>query len=333
MDLRHRIELIYKLKDYLKHDESHWNSQKERASLINAWFIPEFIDQSVKNICENFLEENKFTEWISAYQVPSSVEKPKRVGIVMAGNIPLVGFHDMLSVFISGNISVIKLSSKDELLIKHIVEKLTEFNPEAATYFEFQEVLKDCAVFIATGSNNSSRYFEYYFSKYPHIIRKNRTSVAILDGSETAAELELLADDIQMYFGLGCRNVTKLFVPEGYDFIPVFNALKKYEYLMDYHKYRNNFDYHLALLIMNSKYYMNNDSIILTENASVFSPVSQVHYSFYEHKQNLIDSLKGNEEIQCIVGKGFVPFGEAQKPTLFQYADGVDTLEFLTNLQ
>ncbi len=332
MDLSKRIELIYLLKNYLTHDESHWKSQKDRASLINAWFIPEFIEQSVKNICENFLEKEKLNEWISHYPVLNNPTKPKRVGIVMAGNIPLVGFHDMLSVFISGNISIIKLSSKDELLIKHLVSKLIEFNPDAAAYFEFQEILKDCDVFIATGSNNSSRYFEYYFAKYPHIIRKNRTSVAILNGDETAEELDLLADDIQMYFGLGCRNVTKLFVPEGYDFIPVMTALKKYAYLMDFHKYRNNFDYHLALLIMNSKYYMNNDSIILTENASVFSPVSQVHYSFYEHKQNLIDSLKNNEDIQCIVGKGFVPFGEAQKPTLFQYADGVDTLSFLTQL-
>ena len=332
MDLRHRIELICLLGEYMKHDENHWNSQKNRAALLNAWFVPEFIEQSVKNICENFLEEKKINEWINQYPDLKMATNPKKVGIVMAGNIPLVGFHDLLSVFISGNISVIKVSSKDEVLIKHLVNKLIEFDAEVASYFVFQDILKDCDVYIATGSNNSSRYFEYYFAKYPHIIRKNRTSVAILNGDESKEELELLADDIQMYFGLGCRNVTKLFVPEGYDFIPVLNALKKYEYLMDYHKYRNNFDYHLALLIMNSKYYMNNDSIILTENASVFSPVSQIHYSFYEHKQNLIDSLQQNQDIQCIVGKGFVPFGEAQKPSLSQYADGVDTLSFLSEL-
>ena len=331
MDLRHRIELIYLLRDYIKSDENHWNSQKNHASLINAWFIPEFIEQSVKNISNNFLEENNLTNWINSYPAIINDKIPKRVGIVMAGNIPLVGFHDLLSVFISGNISIIKVSSKDEVLIKHLVNKLIEFDPEAEKYFVFQDILKDCDMFIATGSNNSSRYFEYYFAKYPHIIRKNRTSVAILNGDETKEELELLADDIQMYFGLGCRNVTKLFVPEGYDFVPLLDALKKYEYLMDYYKYRNNFDYHLALLIMNSKYYMNNDSIILTENASVFSPVSQVHYSYYEHKQHLIDSLQNNTDIQCIVGKGFVPFGEAQNPTLFQYADGVDTLSFLLN--
>ena len=330
MDLRHRIELIYLLRNYMKHDESHWNSQKKHASIINAWFIPEFIEQSVINICSNYLEQDKLSEWINHYPTISQNTNPKRVGIVMAGNIPLVGFHDMLSVFISGNISVIKLSSKDEVLLKHLVYKMIEFNPDAEKYFVFQDMLKDCDMYIATGSNNSSRYFEYYFAKYPNIIRKNRTSVAILNGNETLAELDFLADDIQMYFGLGCRNVTKLFVPEGYNFIPLLDALKKYEYLMDYYKYRNNFDYHLALLIMNSKYYMNNDSIILTENASVFSPVSQIHYSYYEHKQNLIDSLQQNPDIQCIVGKGFVPFGEAQKPGLFQYADGVDTLAFLT---
>ena len=333
-DIRHRIELIKMINISFETDKTDLLAVQRRASLENAWFIPEFIEQSLKNISENFLQEDKLIDWISHYPKLNEVnDHPKRVGIVMAGNIPLVGFHDLISVFISGNISVIKVSSKDEHLIKYIVDKLIEFDDSVAQYFVFQDILKNCDAYIATGSNNSSRYFEYYFAKFPHIIRKNRTSVAILTGNETEEQLSLLADDIQMYFGLGCRNVTKIFVPEGYDFIPLLNSLRKYGYLADYHKYKNNFDYHLALLIMNSKYYMNNDSIILTENQSVFSPVSQVHYSYYEHKQNLIDTLNKNEDIQCIVGEGFVPFGEAQKPTLFQYADGIDTLAFLSELK
>ena len=333
MDIRHRIELIKMLKVSLDTDKRHLWAVKRQASLENAWFIPEFIEQSLRNISNNFLLEDKINEWIAHYpQIKENNDQPKRVGIVMAGNIPLVGFHDLLSVFISGHIAVIKVSSKDEHLIKYMVNKLVEFDENVAQFFIFQDILKNCDAYIATGSNNSSRYFEYYFAKFPHIIRKNKTSVAVLNGNEFEEQLSLLADDIQMYFGLGCRNVTKLFVPEGYDFIPLLNSLRKYEYLADYHKYKNNFDYHLALLIMNSKYYMNNDSIILTENSSVFSPVSQVHYSFYEHKQNLIASLSKNEDIQCIVGDGFIPFGEAQKPSLFQYADGIDTLAFLSKL-
>jgi hypothetical protein len=196
----------------------------------------------------------------------------------------------------------------------------------------FAERLNNCDAYIATGSNNSGRYFDYYFGKYPHIIRRNRTSVAVLDGSETQEELDLLANDIQLYFGLGCRNITQLFVPREYDFLPLLNASRKYEHFLDFHKYKHNFDYHLALLIMGNRYYMNNDSLILTENESPFSPVSQVHYTFYDDKTQAENALENNGDIQCVVGHGHIPFGMAQSPSLNDYADGVDTMAFLMAL-
>jgi len=193
-------------------------------------------------------------------------------------------------------------------------------------------MLKGCDAYIATGSNNSARYFDYYFSKYPHIIRRNRSSVAILDGTETAIELERLADDVHLYFGLGCRNVTKLLVPAGYDFVPLLEAARKYARFADHNKYRNNYDYQLALLLLNSRFYMTNESLLLVESEAVFSPVSQLNYGFYTDRAALLPSLKNNPDIQCIVGKGFIPFGQAQSPALGDFADGVDTLRFLAGL-
>lgn len=249
----------------------------------------------------------------------------------MAGNIPLVGFHDFLSVFISGHIAVIKPSSKDEILIKHIASELIKMDERVSGMVFFAPQLAGLDAYIATGSNNSSRYFDYYFGKFPNIIRRNRTSVAIIDGTETAAELDLLADDMQTYFGLGCRNVTQLYVPTNYDFIPLLTALKKYEYYLDFHKYKHNYDYHLALLIMGNKYYMNNDSLVFAENESPFSPVSQVHYQFYAEQEQL-SHLGQNTDIQCIVGHDYIPFGSAQAPSLTDYADGTDTMAFLQTL-
>ena len=257
---------------------------------------------------------------------------PKKIGIVMAGNIPLVGFHDLLCVFISGHKALIKASAKDEVLIKHLVQKLNEWNSEINELVAFQEMLKNCDAYIATGSNNSARYFEYYFSKYAHIIRRNRTSVAVLDGNETGEDLERLADDVHLYFGMGCRNVTKIFVPNDYDFIPMLTAFKKYNYFKDHHKYKNNYDYHLALHILNGKFYMTNESIILVENPSLFSPISQLNYEFYAHKNLVGEKIRSLNDLQCAVGHDYIPFGESQLPSLSDYADGIDTMKFLTEL-
>jgi hypothetical protein len=330
MNLQMRIDLAAQLGEYILSDSAEWQEAKRKASLTNPWFTPEFIDLAEGNITKNFLDKEKLRSWTSSYKLGSV--HPKKIGIVMAGNIPLVGFHDLLSVFISGNKPIIKASSKDEILIRHLVHKLIEWNKELNELIVFQEMLKGCDAYIATGSNNSARYFEYYFKKYPHIIRRNRTSVAILNGNETAKELEELADDVHLYFGMGCRNVTKIFIPKDYDFIPLLTAFKKYDHFKDHHKYRNNYDYNLALHILNGKFYMANESIILLESPSIFSPISQLNYEFYTDKNSIEESLRTMDDLQCAVGHDHIPFGQAQLPSLTDYADGIDTINFLIKL-
>ena len=333
MNLQQRIDLLTRLGNYMLSDDPAWQQAKEKASYENGWFIPEFIELAIKNIAENFLKKDIPERWAAAYTLQSmDNNKPKLVGIVMAGNIPLVGFHDLLCVFIAGHKALIKPSSKDSTLIKHIAEKMTEWSEEVRNLIQFADQLKHCDAYIATGSNNSAGYFEYYFKKYPHIIRRNRTSVAILSGEETIEQLEKLADDVYLYFGLGCRNVTKIFVPGGYDFIPLLTAFKKYNFLADHHKYKNNYDYNLAIHLLNKKIYMSNASVLLIEDTSPFSPISQLNYEFYSDRDKLIASLKNNSAIQCIAGNNFVAFGKTQYPAIDDYADGMDTLKFLARL-
>jgi len=330
MNLQRRIELATRLGQYILSESPEWLEAKQRARLINPWFTPEFIDIATGNIAKHFLEKQKLENWTSSYKIETVT--PKRIGIVMAGNIPLVGFHDFLCVFISGHKAIIKASSKDEVLIKHLAQKLIEWDQGSSELIVFQEMLKNCNAYIATGSNNSARYFEYYFKKYPHIIRRNRTSVAILDGNETAKELEELADDVHLYFGMGCRNVTKIFVPKEYEFIPMLTVFRKYDHFKDHNKYKNNYDYYLALHILNGKFYMANESLILLENSSIFSPISQLNYEFYTDKKTVEESLRSLDDVQCTVGHGHIPFGQAQLPSLSDYADGIDTINFLTKL-
>lgn len=334
MDIQHRIDLLTMLGKYMVSDDKNFEAIKRQAEIENPWFIRSFIDLAVENIANNFLNREKLENWIQDYPVFEEKRYPKKVGIVMAGNIPLVGFHDFLSVFISGNAAMIKPSGKDQVLIKHLTQKLCEWDDEAAAMIEYPETLKNCNAYICTGGSNAGRYFEYYFGNYPSIIRKNKTSTAILTGSETTADLDKLSDDIQLYFGLGCRNVTQLFVPENYDFIPLLSALEKYNFLMDHNKYKNNFDYQLALMIMNSKPYMTNNNILLLQSDALFAPVSVLNYSFYDNKLLTNANLIANEKVQCIVGEGesFVPFGQSQIPQLNDFADGVNTLAFLADL-
>ncbi|MCW3117617.1 MAG: acyl-CoA reductase [Chitinophagaceae bacterium] len=332
MNLQHRIDLLIQSGRYILSEDSGWLAAKQEASQKNGWFIPGFIDLATKNIARSFLSKPALEAWVTKYNLPSVNPAPKTIGVVMAGNIPLVGFHDFLSVFISGNKIAIKPSSKDETLLKHIVAKLAEWDPEVNELVNFGGMLKGCDAYITTGSNNSSRYFEYYFGKYPHIIRRNRSSVAILQGDEPTEDLEKLADDVYMYFGLGCRNVTKIYVPQGYDFIPLLTAFKKYNYLADHHKYKNNYDYNLAILLLNKKFYMSNESILLAENASIFSPISQLNYEYYSSPEELETLLTGHQDLQCLVGKKYLLFGNAQFPCIDDFADGVNTLEFLTGL-
>jgi hypothetical protein len=332
MILQQRIDWLSKLGNYMLSNEPSWDEAKHKASLQNGWFVPEFVAFATKNIAENFLKKERLDDWITNYHLLSAIPNPKSIGIVMAGNIPLVGFHDFLCVFVSGHKSVIKTSSKDEILIEHLVNVLTGWDPEINNLTHFSEMLKNCDAYIATGSNNTSRYFEYYFGKYPHIIRRNKTSVAVLTGHETDDELVKLADDVYQFFGLGCRNVTKIYIPAGYNFEPLLASFKKYNYLADHHKYKNNYDYNLAIHILNNKFYMTNGSVLLVQDASIFSPISQLNYEYYANRNSLLSSLHDNPEIQCIVGHDQIPFGQAQCPGLFDYADKTDTMSFLTSL-
>jgi hypothetical protein len=331
LNLQQRIDMLCRLGDYMLGNDKKWEATKETASAANPWFIPEFIDHAVNNITTFFLSRPGLEEWLKKYDLPPDREVVKTVGITMAGNIPLVGFHDFLCTFVSGHRQAVKLSSKDNILLKHIFETLGEWSPEAGQHLEIKEMLKGCDAYIATGSNNTARYFEYYFQKYPHIIRKNRTAVAIISGTETQAALEELADDVYLYFGLGCRNVTKIFVPEGYDFIPLLDAFRKYDHLIENHKYKHNYDYNLAMHIVNRKFYMTNGSILLSENPSAFSPISQLNYQYYTNTDAIYQSLNP-DEIQAITGTAKTPFGTLQSPTLADYADGIDTLQFLKGL-
>lgn len=331
MNLQERKDLMVQLGRFMQTDDEIWQAAKRKATNENPWFLPEFIELSIRNICERFLTEEQLQALIDQYQLTDN-SAPKKVGIVMAGNIPLVGFHDLLCVFMTGHYAMIKPSSKDDALIRFLIRKLTEWKPEAVPYFTIGEMLKGCYAYIATGSNNSSTYFEYYFAKYPHIIRKNRTSVALLTGEETEEELSALADDVYQFFGLGCRNVTKIMVPKNYNFEPLLNRFKKYQYLFDYQKYRNNYDYNLAVHLLNRRYYMSSGSMLLVEDPSPFSPISQLNYEFYDDLNEAKSSLQNNDAIQCVVGRDNLPFGGAQQPGICDYADGVDTIRFLTEL-
>jgi hypothetical protein len=330
MNLQTRLNSFFLLKDRLLDPNNEALIQaKATAYNQNSWFLPDFIEKAISQIAHQFLTKEALMEWTATYPQIADKMTHKKVGIVMAGNIPFVGFHDLLSTLIAGHTAVVKLSTKDTVGMEYIINTLIEIAPQWKEHIIVQSHLKDCDAYIATGSNNTSRYFEQYFGKYPHIIRSNKTSIAILDGWESRNDLDLLADDMMLYFGRGCRNVTQVWVPEGYDFIPLLNALKKYNYIIDEHKYRHNYDYQLALLMMTRQFYMDTNAILLSENPSPFAAIAQIHYQFYTPSQ---PPIVNPAEIQCIVGKGGLSFGSLQKPSLQQYADGVDTLAFLTSL-
>lgn len=328
-NLKEKIEYLVSLGQYMQGQSEAWEIAKDRAVQGNQWFTAAHIELAVKNIVTAFLQRDLLTEWTHSYTLST---QPKTVGITMAGNIPLVGFHDFLCGYLSGHNMRIKYSSKDQILLPHLIEVLSKSDTGISDQIQASEMLKNCDAYIATGSNNSARYFEQYFAKYPHIIRRNRTSVALLDGSETPEELKALADDVFLYFGLGCRNVTQVCVPPGYDFQLLFDAFAPYNDYINHNKFRNNYDYYLAIYLLNKVKYITNDSMLFVENDFPFSAVSVLHYRYYDNKAVLFEELKNNNDLQCIVGKGFVPFGAAQIPSLADYADGMDTMQFLCSL-
>jgi hypothetical protein len=331
MKLQNRIEILAALGDYLSKNNPAWQDAKKQAQAKNPWFTETFIDLAIRNIVEYYLPVETLQDWVAQYPLKDQ-ETPKKVGIVMAGNIPLVGFHDFLTVFISGHHQLIKLSSKDDVLLVHLISYLHQAFPETQDQIMLQDNLKGCDAYITTGGNQSANYFEYYFAQYPSIIRRNKTSVAILTGKESDQELKKLAEDIHLYFGLGCRNVTKIYVPKGYDFLPLLQSFEAFKYFRDFQKYSNNYDYQLSLALLNHQYYMTNENTLLIENPSIFSPIGVLHYEYYERRTAVMASLQENQDIQCIVGEEGIPFGAAQSPSISEYADGVDTLAFLLTI-
>lgn len=335
MTLNQRINALAALGVWLDQKDEALQAVILRSFHENAWFTVENTNIAIQSIVDSFLIKEKLTTWASSYPIPENAT-PKTIGLVMAGNIPLVGFQDVLTVFITGNKALIKLSDKDSLLLPCILNWLMQQYPETSQYFEITDRLKDFDGVIATGSNNSARYFETYFGKYPHIIRKNRNSVAILDGKESPEDLLKLGEDVFSYFGLGCRNVSKLYVPEGYDFTALLDIWMAFEEIGNHNKFKNNFDYNYALVLLNNQPHLSNGLILLTESELLSSRIASLHYEYYTDPEELSRQLleKANE-IQCFVSNTSFPgisvqtFGTTQSPGLSDYADGVDTVKFL----
>ena len=297
----------------------------------NPWFTQENIQLSFDGL-QAYLNKDDLSQWAEKLQFAST---PKKVGLVMAGNVPLVGFHDMLVVLLSGNVALIKMSSKDSVLMRFVLDELMDIEPSIKTHFEVAERLSGMDAVIATGSDNSARYIEYYFGKYPHVIRKNRSSVAVLTGKESAEELNALGKDIFSYFGLGCRNVSKVYVPDNYKFDPFFEAIEPYGKVVQLHKYTNNYDYNKSILLINGVKHLDNGFLLLQESESLVSPISVLFYEQYTNSEALSARLEQQSgKIQCVVGKGddYIAFGAAQQPTLWDFADGIDTRNFLNRL-
>ncbi|HEY0744858.1 MAG TPA: acyl-CoA reductase [Chryseosolibacter sp.] len=334
MKLKDRIAAFAKLgKELDAIDRDTWLTLITKAKNENSWFTEESIQYAFSGV-KRYLEENSLTKWTAAYELTDV--KPKVVGVVMAGNLPLVGFHDFLAVLISGNALLVKLSSKDRVLPLFIAEKLVAIEPRFAGLIRFEDQLKNFDAVIATGGDNSARYFHYYFGKYPNVIRKNRTSCAVLKGNETGAELEALGHDVFQYFGLGCRNVSKIFIPRNFDVTSIFPPWEKFKDIIHHHKYNNNYDYQKSIMLVNGNKFLDNGFLLVEENQKLVSPIAVLYYERYEDESDLALKLtEAKDKIQCIVGTmtpASIPFGQAQSPMLWDYADQIDTLKFLKTL-
>lgn len=353
MNFSQRIEAFAKLGEFFKqfstskiekNENAEFNPilfdafkmQINRASEFNGWFTQENVLKAFESWSEALTIEN-LEKWTSNYEITEN-KAPKNIAIIMAGNIPLVGFHDFLTVLLSGNNALMKLSSSDKYFLPLIAKFLEYEHPCFKNKITFTEKkLADFDAVIATGSNNTKRYFEYYFGKYPSIIRSSKNSTAIITGKETKQELEALGDDIFQYFGLGCRSVSKIFVPVNYNFDLLFNALFKFNEIINVKKYENNYDYNKAIYLMSLFKIQDNGFVMLKEDPSYASPIATVFYEFYDSYENLLIKLEAEKEaIQCIVCNendlNFVKFGQTQQPKLWDYADGVDTFRFLLNI-
>lgn len=337
MQFEERILTFVQLKTFLQSENGKLKIEdwKYRIANENKWFTPENIDKAINAIISNFLDEAKLRFWLADF---TKEVIPKKVGLVLSGNLPAVGFFDMLAVVLSGNLALLKLSTSDTVLMKGLIQTLFEINPNIEKYIQIVEKLNESDAFIATGSDNSARYFEYYFSKKPNIIRKNRSSLAILNGSETEADFKALATDIFNYYGLGCRNVSKIFVPQNYDFVPFYDAIESWNTILNNNKYQNNYDYNKSVLLINGTPHYDNGFLLLTENPSLVSPISVLYYEYYNDFESVSSKIEEvKDKIQCIVGDNLpfdsISFGQSQEPSLTDYPDGVDVLAFLKSIE
>lgn len=337
--LGEKLSLFLK-EDCLNHlpDEDFYNKGKEiitQAKHYNKWFLEDQIIFALQSWARALISEN-LEKWLNQNQI-NEPNNPKKIGLILAGNIPLVGLHDVISTFISGHISMIKLSSQDKFLLPWLIDSLIASQSTLEKHFQFVERLVDYDSVIATGSDNSAHYFDYYFSKVPNIIRKNRNSIAVLTGNENREELEKLGHDIFQYFGLGCRNVSKIFVPENYDFSKFFEAIKPFENIMNYEKYASNYDYNKAVFLMSNLKFLDNGFLTLKADEKFSSPISTLFYEEYSSLTDVFNIIENNiDKLQCVVGQPlkdyFIPFGDTQSPQLWDYADGINTLDFLSRL-
>ncbi len=297
----------------------------------NGWFTEKEVLFSFRSWGEALTKVN-LEKWLSDYEIKEDITRS--IAIIMAGNIPMVGLHDLISVYILGGKAKAKLSSDDNVLIPALVKVLALFDTNVEESIQFIPFkLEGFDAVIATGSNNTARYFETYFGKYPNIIRKNRTSVALLNGNESKEELEHLANDVFQYYGLGCRNVTKLFLPKGYDLDLIFGAFFNHIYVTQNNKYANNYDYHKAVYLMEQEEMIENGFLLMKEDKSLHSPIGMLFYEFYDDKENVETYLKENEsKIQCVVAQDQTPFGRSQQPQLWDYADNIDVIDFLIQI-
>lgn len=309
------------------------------AKSKNGWFTLDNLKKSIQTIIDKYLNESELRKFIALY--PKELFEPsesKKVGIIAAGNIPLVGFQDLIHVILAGHVSVYKASTQDEILIQYITKELKFINPAVEEYLILADRLNNMDAYIATGSGNTSRYFDYYFAAKPHIIRKNRTSVAVLTGNETKVELADLGNDIFSYFGLGCRNIAKLFVPDGYNFTPFFEAIEYWNTISMHSKYNNNYDYMKSIYLVNGVQHLDNGFLLLKNDENLASPISTLFYENYADLKSLKQRLESQKnEIQVVVSKlpiteNSFSLGESQSPKLADYADNVDTMEFLSTI-
>ena len=341
MSRENQISGLHKLSLYIKNflasntpdlheNDDEFNAVLRKSEIENPWFTIENQKFALKQWAD-LLTEHNLNQWLSQYKTPLL---SKRVGLILAGNIPMVGFHDVISVVLSNHIPVIKLSSKDKRLLPFLLEKWNELS-DGNVHYEIVEKLENFDAVIATGSNNTARYLEYYFKESLSIIRKNRTSVAVLKGDETDGELQLLAEDIFRYYGLGCRNVTRMFIPEDFVIDRIFENFLNFKEVINHNKYANNYEYNRAVYLLNQEKFWDNNFVMLKEDEALFSPLSVINFSRYSTLDEVRDFIKANEEnIQAVVAKpelGFesIGLGEAQNPALDTYADHVDTMKFL----